>query len=1387
MTQKVIHRPARTSAPARLYQPFRIEGPQPIDPSQSDGEGAGGFLRLLPMVAAGGSMMVMMTFRQSPFAAVGAIAMALSLIVGVVMMFSQRGKAGRQRKSMRDTYARYLERTRVRLRDDEQQAQLAARASSPPATALFDIVRDPARVWERRRYHEDFLRIRIGSGRRPTRDIDISLIETATSLQDEFLLREAESLKDRFETAPDMPVNLPLDSAGNVSLVGPRDLELQLVRSLVAGAAALQSPEDVRIALITPEANRADWDWLELLPHLDDNSHRHFTGPVKLIAPDHDSLLELLEEDLQYRSKVAGEHNKYGDEMTKGPSLLPRLIVIVDRYGQTAGDLAFGDSHFGLPARAITALHLCADRLHEPSEVNYRITLTDRGAGRSSGRRLSRPGATYSTNAAGTAEAEEAATRPHFLLEDRTKDQGNPVRTEGELDPMDASTAEGLVSELAPLRLALDSLEHTGAEAASSSSFLEMLHLSPVLDRADVERNWRPRSQADFLRVPLGPDDKGKPVLLDLKEAAQLGMGPHGLCVGATGSGKSEMLRSLVFGLLATHSPDSLAMVLVDFKGGATFAPFEGAPHVTGIITNLSDDLTLVERVYASLNGEILRRQEVLKAAGNIANITDYQIHRDEQLSQGQGKQGTPGGEPLPPLPHLVIIIDEFGELLTARPDFIDLFLSIGRIGRSIGVHLLLSSQRVESGKLRGLETYLSYRIGLRTLSESESRTVLDTPDAFHLPPLPGYGYLKVDTTVYSRFKSGYVSGPLADEVFEEEEQEDLGDEIPPVLEATDYALVLAEQQAGGAPGDPAAPAPKKDSPARRSTGPTVMSTMMDTLRTYPPSVQPIWLPPLPVETTLDQVVGEPKNTELGLRLPAGGNLTVPIGLLDDPARQWQGLWEIDFTSGSGNMIVHGGPQSGKSTALRTIVTSLALTHSPQQVGIYCVDLLGSGLLPLQGLPHVGGVAVRTNGEVVSRTVDEILGMLSHRERVFEKHAIDSLPTMRRMHAEGKLPELPSADIFLVVDGHGQFQEEFEDLLPKVVQVMTRGGGYGIHIISAVNRNNEIRATHQSYFTHRIELALSEAGDSQIDRKLAANVNPEAPGRGLMPLKLQGHLALPRIDGQAERESATDGLKDLVEQVGRFSTGAAMKVRVLPSVVEATAVTSPEQKGLFPLGLRELDLGVEYLDLERQDRNLIVMGDEESGKSNVLRQVVNRFTANHRDNELMFVVIDPRRGLGDLVPDDYLGGYATNAEVAKNLAGAVINELRKRQDPDEDQTTVQRQTRIVALIDDYDVLTVGGGQSPLGAFVPFIPMAAELRINFVLTRRVRGASRGMYETFFSTLRDNGTSALIMSGDRREGNLINGIKARKMPPGRGQLLMTGKPVMTVQTFFGDLPE
>lgn len=188
----------------------------------------------------------------------------------------------------------------------------------------------------------------------------------------------------------------------------------------------------------------------------------------------------------------------------------------------------------------------------------------------------------------------------------------------------------------------------------------------------DTGVTWRKRSMHDLLRVPIGVGGNGGIVLLDLKESAHGGMGPHGMVVGATGSGKSEMLRTLVASLVIGHGPDRLALMLVDFKGGATFAAMADIPRIAGMITNLQDDLTLVDRMRDALFGEMQYRQGLLKQAGNLPNVTSYQDLID-------------AGHQLEPLPHLLVIIDELSELLAAKPDFAELFVAIGRIGRSIG------------------------------------------------------------------------------------------------------------------------------------------------------------------------------------------------------------------------------------------------------------------------------------------------------------------------------------------------------------------------------------------------------------------------------------------------------------------------------------------------------------------------------------------------------------------------------------------------------------------------------------------------------------------------------------------------------------------------------
>lgn len=563
-------------------------------------------------------------------------------------------------------------------------------------------------------------------------------------------------------------------------------------------------------------------------------------------------------------------------------------------------------------------------------------------------------------------------------------DSGAGVAYEGEPDRLSLPAAEALARQLAPLRLGSGNDDEP---LLANLDFTELLGLGDAA-AVDVARTWRPRSTPERLRVPIGVGEDGRPVMLDLKEAAQDGMGPHGLCVGATGSGKSELLRTLVLGLAVTHSSETLNFVLADFKGGATFAGMSRMPHVAAVITNLADDLTLVDRMGDAIRGELQRRQELLRAAGNYANIHDYEKARA-------------AGAPLEPLASLVLVIDEFSELLTAKPDFIDMFIQIGRIGRSLGVHLLLASQRLEEGRLRGLDTYLSYRIGLRTFSAAESRAALGVPDAYHLPSVPGSGYLKFGTEEMVRFKAAYVSGVYRTAGPETGLSRAPVERRPALFTAAPVPMVYAAPD----PDRARTPEPRQEDDALADT---VLDVVVQRLEGQGVPAHQVWLPPLDRASALDELLPAlTVSAERGLHsaeYSAPGGLTVPLGLVDKPFEQKREVLYQDFSAAAGHMLVVGGPQSGKSTLLRTLIASFALTHTPYEVQFYGLDFGGGGLTAVADLPHVGGVASRLDPERVRRTVAEVAGILNRREQFFRAHGIDSITTYRRRRAAGDLP-----------------------------------------------------------------------------------------------------------------------------------------------------------------------------------------------------------------------------------------------------------------------------------------------------------------------------------------------------------------------------------------------
>jgi DNA segregation ATPase FtsK/SpoIIIE, S-DNA-T family len=1306
MTLQLVHRPTRITRPIKPDAAETIAAP----PTITDGHVSGMPIQsFLPVIGALSSVIMIVVLRNNNpvFLVVGGLLLVVALIGGLVMALSHRGSATRTRRTQREHYLDFLEKLRARMRAKGRQVRAAAAQLDPEPAALLELIRDPARLWERRRHHTDFCRVRIGLGDRAMFSLTIPEEQNPVQPYDPIMINEANSVVAHYGVVRGMPVTVNLDGAGQVAIIGDRESVLCAARSMMVQLAALHAPEDVRIAAAFPREAAADWTGFDLLPHVVDPELYDGPVPARRIAGSAAGLIRVLGQDLADRAQLVASARRSGSQLLGVDN--SRMVIFLDDYGQVASALPVPDAELTLRDLSVTTVHLLSDRLHEPSDVTVRIMIDG-------------------------SEAEISDAR----LEEDDHAEAIQIAT---VDQTPVTVFESIARTLTPLRLSV-----SREDEVSIGQDIGITDLLGIANATMIspETAWQPRSPRDFLRVPIGLDDFGAPILLDLKESAQLGMGPHGICIGATGSGKSEMLRTLITALALSHPPEDLSMVLVDYKGGAAFAPFAGLPHVAGIIDNLADDPQLTERARASINGEVVRRQELLRDAGAVPSISHYRELRTQRPE-------------LPPLPHLFIVIDEFGELLTAEPDFVDLLITIGRIGRSIGVHLLLSSQRIESGKLRGLDSYLSYRIGLRTFSESESSVVLDTPDAFHLPAIPGYGYLKVDTSVYRRFRSGYVSGPVTGSAAP---MMDSDARPQPLLLPTFNGLAKPDQ-----------PDDAEEELTRPEIGRPLVAECVDRLRVAGRQVRPVWLPPLPSRLTLSRVVTDDESPN-----GAEGALLVPMGLLDSPAKQQQQPWLLDLNRGGGHIAVLGAPQSGRSTFLRTLAASVSLTHTPRRLSMYGMDLSGGGLQRIEGFPHVGGVATRAHRDRLMRLLEELLAMLAARERIFREHSIDSLASLRAAHALGKIPELVSADVILLVDGFAQLRTDFEELEDSLVALLQRGGSFGIHVILAMTRWNELRMAHQPLIGTRLELRLNDPADSLIGRKLARTIRADQPGRLLTEDSLFAQVALPVLD-DTEDESMGEAIETLAARTAASWQGpAAAPIRLLPTDFSPDelpdALDEPE---LLPFGLRQDTMGPAFLELGVRDQHLLAFGDTRSGKTTLLRGIVRSLLERSSPDELVLAVMDIRGDIVREIPEAYLGGQASTAAEARSLAAAIAAELQKRT---VDPAAKLAGPRIVVIADDYDILA-SGGTEPLKPLLPYLPSARDLRLHVLLTRPVAGSSRAMYDVAMQTLRDTGGSSLILSGERSEGQILPHVYAEQMVPGRGRFVRRGERPRIVQ--------
>ncbi|MEU6560575.1 type VII secretion protein EccCa [Nocardia nova] len=1314
-TTRRFVRPARAErgpkAPAvtelRLQPPTEL--PKPVPPSRIK------MIMPVVMVAGMGGMMVMM-FRNG-----GASLNPMMMMFPVMMLVSMFGMLGggmsgnggggaASLNEERKDYLRSIGENRKTVHTAETELYEYLRHTHPGPNEIARLV-GSKRMWEVQVASPQFLRVRIGRGR-IANQVRVIVPEAApTSDLDPVGVVEVTRFAKAYSTVGGMPVAINLLSAPQVGLDGDPDMVAALVRSMIAELVVMHGPDQVAVAAVLPDPDAPQWSWLKWLPHTQHPSDTDAIGSSRMV---YRSVSEL-------RAKVLAGLNRGPFSANSQPTLdRTHYILIVDVGGPASErDISGVDG--------CTWIRMGATEQDLPRALKFTVSAER--------------------------ELHEVTSRG--------------PRKVGVADGISMSAMGALARGLSPYRLSTVVEAVVADQAGTGTSWEEMVGIADP-GAILVERQWPVRRDIDRnrLNIPFGHDPAGQIVHLDIKESAEEGMGPHGMCIGATGSGKSEFLRTLVLSAVATHSPDVLNLLLVDFKGGATFLGFDRLHHVTAVVTNMEEEADLVTRMEDVINGEMARRQRVLRDAGNFANVADYERAREQ-------------GAQLAPLPTLLIILDEFAELLEQHPNFAKLFVAIGRLGRSLRIHLLLASQKVPASRMGELEAHLSYRIALRTNQTSDSRDAIGTADAYHLPKKPGSGYLRVGSGDLQRFQAAYVGSPyqppaqVATSADAQRARRPGGGYKPPQQFTTAHIVATRPETIV----EPRIVVPESDDDADVAS---LMDTVLTQIGGHGRQAHKMWLPPLGVPPTLERLT------------PAvqPGMLHVPLAVVDKPRQQRQDVWTVDLSAAGGHVAVVGGPQSGKSTALQTLALSAALTHTPEQVQFYCLDFAG-GLTGLRHIPHVGSVASARDTDRIRRTFALITNLIASRQALFAELGIDSMREFRRRREDpGKSAQLTAhgdthGDVFFMIDGwdigfsvNGPY---FDEYLPVVESIALQGLNYGIHLVISSSRWTAVRPNIKDLMQTRLEMRLGDLTDTVFNahRAVVAAIPADRPGRCLSTDGLHMLTALPRIDGVGDPENASQGLAAAAAELQRrYGDRRAPEVKLLPARITLPEIIAgrpqPEtlaQRLVVPFGIRESDLSPATIDFG-VSTHLAIFGAPGCGKSTVLAALLRSIRNQFTPDQAKVLLVDYRRQHMEAIPPEQSIGYLTAERDLIEGLPLLVEKLRGRRPPD-GVTPQQLRERswwsgpeVFVVVDDYHMVAARGQLNPLDTLRDIIVDGRDTGFHLITSRNIAQADMSLYDNVIGQIKNLNCSGFIMDGSKLDGMLIGDIKPTKQPVGRG---------------------
>ncbi len=555
-----------------------------------------------------------------------------------------------------------------------------------------------------------------------------------------------------------------------------------------------------------------------------------------------------------------------------------------------------------------------------------------------------------------------------------------------------------------------------------------------------------------------------------------------------------------------------------------------------------------------------------------------------------------------------------------------------------------------------------------------------------------------------------------------------------------------------------------------------------------------MWLPPLADPTPVDEIISRDYH-----RRP----LRIGLGVMDEPRRHRQEVWGIDVATAAGNIAVGGAPQTGKSTFLQTLILSASGSHTPRQLQFYCVDMGGGGLMYIENLPHVGGVATRAEPDRVNRVVAEVKTVLRQREQTFKQYRVGSMADYRQLREDPDHPASadPFGDVFLVIDGWSSFSAEFTDLEAVVQDIAGQGLAYGVHTVISTTRWTDLKARVRDYLGTKVEFRLGDVNETQVDR-ITREIPMNRPGRAVSTDKHHLMIGVPRLDGVHSAEKLVPAISAAVREITGRHTDEAPRVRVLPEKVYLRELDAdppgPESdyrtRWTIPVGIRESDLTVVHNDMHSSPHHLI-FGASKSGKTTIAHAVARAICVRNSPEQVRFMVADYRSGLLEAVPETHLlaaGAINRNHTMLEASVKALALILTKRLPPAE-LTPAQLRARswwtgpdIVLLVDDWHMIVAAAGMmSPMAPLAPLIPASADIGLHLIVTCQMSQAHRSTMDKFIGAAYGAGTPTMFLSGDKQDFPSRE-ILVTKRPPGQAfYVTPDGKEV--IQATYVDPPE